>query len=62
MQAYLSKGNQLTESFCQPCTGKFDFSHMVSLFLQIGCMYLEKLSVMVYSVQLGIDIPDLVPF
>ena len=30
MHAYLNEGKALTESFCQCCTGKFDFSHMTS--------------------------------
>ena len=36
MRAYLNEGKALTESFCQRCTGKFDFSHMTSF------IYLEK--------------------
>ncbi len=43
MHAFLNKGNQLTESSRQRCIGKFNFSYKTSL-LQIGCVYLEKLS------------------
>ena len=35
MRAYLNEGKALTDSFCQRCTGKFDFSHMTSLFCML---------------------------
>ena len=39
---YLNKDNRLAESFCQCRACKFDFSHMTSPFLLVGCMYSEK--------------------
>ena len=43
MRAYLNEGKALTESFCQRCTGKFDFSHMTSSFCMLHSYIWRKL-------------------
>ena len=43
MRAYLNEGKALTESFCQRCTGKFDFSHMTSSFCMLHLYIWRKL-------------------
>ena len=56
MRAYHNEGKALTESFCQRCTGKFDFSHMTSSFCMLHSYIWRKLSVTVYSVKPGVYI------